>query len=70
MNDYFGVDIPFVDHCHIEGISREPGRVLRGGRSLVFCEGEVRDENGERVAKAMGIFKLRFPPATQGGDGE
>lgn len=35
------------------------GRVLRSGRSLVFCEGEVRDESGELVAKALGTFKLR-----------
>jgi len=35
------------------------GRVLRSGRSLVFCEGEVRDEAGELVAKALGTFKLR-----------
>lgn len=35
------------------------GRVLRNGRSLVFCEGEVRDEGGRLVAKAIGTFKLR-----------
>lgn len=35
------------------------GRVLRGGRSIVFCEGEVRDDEGELVAKAIGSFKLR-----------
>ena len=35
------------------------GRVLRNGRSLIFCEGEVRDVNGELVAKALGTFKLR-----------
>lgn len=35
------------------------GRVLRSGRSLVFCEGEARDAAGELVAKAMGTFKLR-----------
>ncbi len=35
------------------------GRVLRNGRSLVFCEGEVRDANGEMVAKGLGTFKLR-----------
>ena len=35
------------------------GRVLRGGRSLFFCEGEARDENGELVAKSLGTFKLR-----------
>jgi uncharacterized protein (TIGR00369 family) len=35
------------------------GRVLRNGRSLVFCEGEARNEGGELVAKAIGTFKLR-----------
>ena len=35
------------------------GRVLRGGQSLYFCEGEVVDIDGELVAKAIGTFKLR-----------
>lgn len=35
------------------------GRVLRGGQSLYFCEGEVLDDSGELVAKALGTFKLR-----------
>jgi len=35
------------------------GRVLRNGRSLVFCESEVRDDSGQLVAKAIGTFKLR-----------
>ena len=35
------------------------GRVLRGGQSLYFCEGEVLDESGEMVAKSLGTFKLR-----------
>ena len=35
------------------------GRVLRGGQSLYFCEGEVLDESGELVAKSLGTFKLR-----------
>lgn len=34
------------------------GRVLRSGRSIVFCEGDVRDEAGELVARAMGSFKV------------
>ena len=33
------------------------GRVLRAGRSVVFCEAEVRDEAGELIAKASGLFK-------------
>jgi uncharacterized protein (TIGR00369 family) len=35
------------------------GRVLRSGGSIVFCEGEMRDEAGELVAKAMASFKVR-----------
>jgi uncharacterized protein (TIGR00369 family) len=35
------------------------GWVLHNGRSLVFCEGEVRDESGDLLAKALGTFKLR-----------
>ena len=34
------------------------GRCLRVGRSLAFSEGEVRDDRGELVAKAIGTFKL------------
>jgi uncharacterized protein (TIGR00369 family) len=34
------------------------GRVLRPGRSLIFCEGEVRDAAGTLVAKASGLFKV------------
>lgn len=40
------------------------GRVLRDGKSFIFCEGEVRDTNGELIAKALGTYKLRRP----GGD--
>jgi uncharacterized protein (TIGR00369 family) len=36
------------------------GRLLRAGRSLAFCEGEVHDERGTLVAKATGTF--RIPP--------
>ena len=40
------------------------GRVVRAGRSIVFCEAEVRSAEGELVAKASGLFKpvtLREP---------
>jgi uncharacterized protein (TIGR00369 family) len=39
------------------GILLAEGRVVRAGRSVVFCEGEVRTETGELVAKASGLFK-------------
>lgn len=41
------------------------GRVMRNGRTLVFCEGEVRDTSNKTIAKSIGTFKLR-----NRGDGE
>ena len=35
------------------------GRVLRSGRSINYCEAEVRNVDGELVAKSLGSFKLR-----------
>jgi uncharacterized protein (TIGR00369 family) len=35
------------------------GRLVRRGRSLLFCEGEVRSASGEVVATAIGTFKMR-----------
>lgn len=37
------------------------GRVLRAGRSIVFCEGDVRDAEGRMLARASGVFKPVFP---------
>ena len=34
------------------------GRCVRRGRSLAFCDGEVRDETGAVVAVARAVFKL------------
>ena len=33
--------------------------VLRSGDSIIFCEGEMRDEADELVAKAMASFKVK-----------
>lgn len=33
------------------------GRVVKGGRSILFCEAEIRDEAGELVARSTGVFK-------------
>ncbi len=33
------------------------GKVIGGGRSTVFCEGEVIDAEGRLLAKSMGTFK-------------
>jgi uncharacterized protein (TIGR00369 family) len=43
------------------GVLRAEGRVLKAGKSTIFCEGEARDENGELVAKAIGTFKPVSP---------
>jgi uncharacterized protein (TIGR00369 family) len=49
--------VTFLRSC--SGLLRAEGRVLRGGRSLVFCEGEVRDASGEVMAKGIGTFRLK-----------
>jgi len=36
---------------------RAEGRVLHGGQSTAFCEGEARDETGVLLAKAIGTFR-------------
>ena len=33
------------------------GWIVKGGRTLVFCEGEIRDAEGALVATASGVFK-------------
>ena len=38
-------------------VARAEGRVLHGGESTVFCEGEARDESGVLLAKAIGTFR-------------
>ena len=41
------------------------GRAQRAGRSLIFAEGEVRDESGVTLAKGSGTFKLVYPAGTR-----
>jgi uncharacterized protein (TIGR00369 family) len=48
------------------GVLLAEGRVIRAGRSVVFCEGEVRTETGELVAKGSGLFKPVRPRAGEG----
>ncbi len=43
------------------GRLKAEGRVLRPGKSVVFCEGDVRDAEGTLVANATGIFRPIFP---------
>ena len=50
------------------GVLIGEGRVLRAGRSIVFCEAEVRAEaTGELVAKGSGVFKPVRPKGAGGG---
>ena len=39
------------------GVLIGEGRVVRAGRSVVFCEADVLNEAGDLVAKASGLFK-------------
>ncbi len=39
------------------GVLTAEGRVTRAGRSVIFCEAEIRDEAGELVATATGLLK-------------
>jgi uncharacterized protein (TIGR00369 family) len=39
------------------GLLRAEGRVMRAGKSTIFCEGEARNDKGELVAKAIGTFR-------------
>ena len=42
-----------------KGTLQAEARVLRNGRSLIFVEGEVRNEDGTLVAKAQGTVRAR-----------
>ena len=41
------------------------GRAQRAGRSLIYAEGEVRDEQGVTLAKGSGTFKLLYPAGSR-----
>lgn len=50
------------------GRLRAQGRVTGGGRSIVHCSAEVRDEQGELLASGVGTFKrLKSVPPTADG---
>ncbi|MBM3366790.1 MAG: PaaI family thioesterase [Betaproteobacteria bacterium] len=41
------------------GMLKAEGRVSRAGQTAIFCEGEIRSESGDLVAKAIGTFRAR-----------
>lgn len=43
------------------GTLQAHGRVLKAGRSIVFCEGTITDPDGEPVARASGTLKIVRP---------
>ena len=43
------------------GLLKAEGRVMKAGKSTIFCEGEVKSEAGELVAKAIGTFRALNP---------
>lgn len=51
------LSLGFMKASHGDMVTAE-GRVLHGGKSTAFCEGEARDDKGELLAKAIGTFKL------------
>ncbi len=50
------------------GLLSAHGRTLTLTRGLAFCEGEIRDPEGQLVAKSSGTFK-RLRPGHGDGDG-
>ena len=52
------------------GVLLAEGRILRAGRSILFCEAEIRTETGEIVAKSSGVFKAtKVREGSVAGDG-
>ena len=53
------ISMAFLSPAHADIIAT--GRVLRGGKSLLFCEAEARDVDGELLAKGMGTMQALEP---------
>ena len=43
------------------GLLKAEARVMKAGKSTIFCEGEVKSDAGELVAKAIGTFRALNP---------
>lgn len=50
------------------GVLTAEGRILRLTHTLAFCEADLRDANGELLAKSSGLFK-RLRPGRSAADG-
>jgi uncharacterized protein (TIGR00369 family) len=60
-NSFITIDLQTAFLAPGEGRLVAEGRVTGGGRSIVFCEGEVRNEAQVIVARATGVFKPVTP---------
>ena len=60
-NSFITIDLHTSFLKPAEGRLIAEGRRIGGGRSIVFCEGEIIDETGEVVARASGVFKPITP---------
>ncbi len=58
--EFSAITIDLTTHFLNEGKSdlQIEGRCVRRGKSITFCEGEVRDAEGRVVTTARGVFKL------------
>jgi acyl-coenzyme A thioesterase PaaI-like protein len=65
MTNSWGIELAtaFIDAG--KGTLQSEARVLRNGRSLIFVEGEVRNEDGTLVAKAQGTVRARQAKAAE-----
>lgn len=52
------LNISFLDAIEAEEIVAGEARVVRGGGSLVYCEGRVWDESGKTGATCTGIYRV------------
>jgi acyl-coenzyme A thioesterase PaaI-like protein len=53
------IDLQFAFVAPAQGPLAATARVVGGGRSLCFCEGEAVDADGSVVARAMGTFRAQ-----------
>jgi acyl-coenzyme A thioesterase PaaI-like protein len=50
--------VNFLDAMEAEARVTGEARVVRGGGSLVYCEGRVWDESGKTGATCTGIYRI------------